>query len=141
MELEQAKEELEILETLYPNQHDYLKHELKSLISQLQNTTTHSYSHPLPQYNTSHLFLDTEESTNLEQTKIKLFLPEREEVVEKRKKSAESSELKSPKSVVMKHYPSSKKNKRKDRVDLVLERAENCLKKIRLFKKTLFSPY
>jgi hypothetical protein len=62
MELEQAKEELEILETLYPNQHDYLKHELKSLISQLQNTTTHSYSHPLPQYNTSHLFLDTEGS-------------------------------------------------------------------------------
>jgi hypothetical protein len=62
MELEQAKEELEILETLYPNQHDYLKHELRSLISQLQNNTTHSYSHPLPQYNTSHLFLDTEGS-------------------------------------------------------------------------------
>jgi hypothetical protein len=77
----------------------------------------------------------------LEQTKkIKLVLPEREEVVEKGKKSGESSELESPKSVVMKHYPSSKKNKRKDRVDLVLERAENCLKKIRLFKKTLFSP-
>ncbi|CAJ2640585.1 uncharacterized protein LOC123917345 [Trifolium pratense] len=139
MELEQAKEELEILETLYPNQHHYLKHELRSLITQLQNTTTHSYSHPLPQYNTSHLFLDTEESTNLEQTKkIQLVLPERE-VVEKEKKGAKSSDLESPKSFVMKHYPSSKKNKRKDRVDLVLERAENCLKKIRLFKKTLFS--
>jgi hypothetical protein len=37
----------------------------------------------------------------LEQTKkIKLVLPEREDVVEKGKKSGESSELESPKSVV-----------------------------------------
>ncbi|CAL5202739.1 unnamed protein product [Lathyrus oleraceus] len=134
MELEQAKQELKMLETLYPNQHHYLKHELRSFIIQ------YSYSQPLPQYHTSLAFLDTEESTNLEQTKgMKLGLPDIEEVTEKKKKGAESSELESPKSVVVKHYPSSRKNKRKDRVDLVLERAQNCLKKIRHFKTSLFS--
>ncbi|XP_058749094.1 uncharacterized protein LOC131622068 [Vicia villosa] len=130
MELEQAKQELKMLETLYPNQHNYLKHELRTFIIQ------HSYSHPLPQYHTSLAFLDTEESTNLEQTKgLKLGLPDIEEV--KEKKDIESSELEPPKSVVIKH--SSRQNKRKDRVDLVLERAQNCLKKIRHFKTSLFS--
>lgn len=70
---------------------------------------------------------------------MKLGLPDIEEVTEKKKKGAESSKLESPKSVVVKHYPSSRKNKRKDRVDLVLERAQNCLKKIRHFKTSLFS--
>ncbi|KEH34567.1 hypothetical protein MtrunA17_Chr3g0109201 [Medicago truncatula] len=140
MELEQAKEELEMLETLYPNQHDYLKHELRSFISHLQNS--YSYSHPLPQNNTSlTAFLDTEESTSLEHIKsIQLALPEREEVMKEGKKGAENSELESPKSVVIKHCPSRRKNKRKDRVDLVLEKAQNCLKKIRHFKTSLFSP-
>jgi hypothetical protein len=172
MELEQAKEELEMLETLYPNQHDYLKHELKSFISHLQNS--YSYSHPLPQHNTSlAAFLDTEgfvsssffhlfivifvllnmvfeivlfyfcnaESTSLEHIKsIQHALPVREEVMEKGKKGAESSELESPKVVVIKHCHSRRKNKRKDRVDLVLERAQNCIKKIRHFKTSLFSP-
>lgn len=173
MELEQAKEELEMLETLYPNQHDYLKHELRSFISHLQNS--YSYSHPLPQNNTSlTAFLDTEgfvssfsfssfffvifvllnmvfevvlfyscnaESTSLEHIKsIQLALPEREEVMKEGKKGAENSELESPKSVVIKRCPSRRKNKRKDRVDLVLEKAQNCLKKIRHFKTSLFSP-
>lgn len=56
-------------------------------------------------------------------------------------KAAESSELESsPKSVVMKHYSSSRKMKRKDRVDLVLERAQKCLKKIQHLKASLLSP-
>lgn len=66
---------------------------------------------------------------------IKLGLPDKEEATEK--KGAENSELEPPKSVGIKH--SSRKNKRKDRVDLVLERAQNCLKKIRHFKTSLFS--
>ena len=81
------------------------------------------------------------ESTSLEHIKsIQHALPEREEVTEEGKKGAESSELESPKVVVIKHCPSSRKNKRKDRVDLVLEKAQNCLKKIRHFKTSLFSP-
>lgn len=55
-------------------------------------------------------------------------------------KAAERSELESPKSVVMKHYSSSRKMKRKDRVDLVLERAQKCLKKIQHLKASLLSP-
>lgn len=50
-----------------------------------------------------------------------------------------SSKLETPKSVVVKHF-SSRKNKRKDRVDLVLERAQVCLKKIKHLKTFLLSP-
>jgi len=50
-----------------------------------------------------------------------------------------SSELETPKSDVIKQS-SSRKNKRKDRVDLVLERAQVCLKKIKHLKTFLLSP-
>lgn len=50
-----------------------------------------------------------------------------------------SSKLETPKSVVVKHF-SSRKNKRKDRVDLVLERAQVCLKKIKHLKTFLLPP-
>lgn len=51
-----------------------------------------------------------------------------------------SSELETPKSVVVKHFSSRKNNKRKDRVDLVLERAQVCLKKIKHLKTFLLPP-
>lgn len=50
-----------------------------------------------------------------------------------------SSELETPKSDVIKHFSSRKK--RKDRVDLVLERAQVCLKKIKHLKTSLLSPF
>ncbi|XP_004500423.1 uncharacterized protein [Cicer arietinum] len=125
-ELEQAKEELEMLQTLYPNQHHILKQELSSFIFQLQYS--HFQSHPLSQNNTSLAYLvDTQESTSLEQTKrIQLALPDGEKKVVMEK--GKTSELQSPNT-----------RKRKDRVDLVLEKAQICLKKIRLFKTSLLS--
>ncbi|TKY47314.1 hypothetical protein E2542_SST29374 [Spatholobus suberectus] len=141
---EQAKEELELLEAQYPNQHEYLKHELRSFIFQLQSK--HQDSELLPEKNhcSTHLaFYDhTQESTSLEDQKkrsnygLELALADR--VVMEGKVDG-SSELETPKSVVMKHF-SSRKNKRKDRVDLVLERAQVCLKKIKHLKTFLLSP-
>lgn len=67
------------------------------------------------------------ESTSLEQTKrIQLALPDGEKKVVMEK--GKTSELQSPNT-----------RKRKDRVDLVLEKAQICLKKIRLFKTSLLS--
>jgi len=58
---ELAKEELELLEAQYPNQHEYLKHELKSFIFQLQTKNLDSellleHNH----CNNHFVFLDTE---------------------------------------------------------------------------------
>ncbi|KAG4974981.1 hypothetical protein AAZX31_11G211100 [Glycine max] len=140
---EHAKEELKLLEAQYPNQHEHLKNELRSFIFQLQ--TNHQDSEQLPENNnfSTHLaFFDTEESTSLgEQRKrsdydLELALADRL-VIEK---IGGSSELETPKSVVVKHFSSRKNNKRKDRVDLVLERAQVCLKKIKHLKTFLLSP-
>lgn len=53
---EQAREELELLEAQYPNQYEYLKHELKSFIFELES------KHPENNhFNTASLaFIDTE---------------------------------------------------------------------------------
>ncbi|CAJ1960691.1 unnamed protein product [Sphenostylis stenocarpa] len=124
---EQAKEELELLEAQYPNQHEYLKHELKSLIFQLQ--TKHLDSEQLPENNycnTHHVFFDTEESTSLEEQRkrsnytLKLTSADR---VGMEEEISGSSEHETPKNDTIKHS-SSRKNKRKNRVDLVLERAQ-----------------
>lgn len=65
-------------------------------------------------------------------------IDERYELESMEGKIDEGYELEPPKTDVMKHYTSSK-NKRKDRVDLVLERAQACLKKIRHVKTFLLS--
>ena len=81
------------------------------------------------------------ESTSLEQKKrsnygLELALADK---VIMEGKIDEGSEPQSPRTVIVKQY-SSRKNKRKDRVDLVLERAQACLKKIRHLKTSLLSP-
>ncbi|XP_057430347.1 uncharacterized protein LOC130723358 [Lotus japonicus] len=143
---EQAKEELEILEDQYPNQYEFLKQELRTFILELQNSK-HQDSELLPQNNHCNtslaLLLDTEESTSLEQVKksncggTELALEADRDVMQG--KVDESSELESLKAVV-KEQNSSRKKKRKDRVDLVLERAQNCLKKLQHLKTSLLSP-
>ncbi|KAK7301987.1 hypothetical protein RJT34_12864 [Clitoria ternatea] len=137
---EQAKEELEMLEAQYPNQHEFLKQELRSFISQLQSNRQDSHLHPENNHCTTFLALfDTEaESTNFKRMKksgygLELALAD---TVVMEGKSDENSLLESPKAVVVKHC-SSRKNKRKDRVDLVLKRAQTCLEKIRHFKASL----
>lgn len=58
---ELAKEELELLEAQYPNQHEYLKNELKSFIFQLQSKNLDSELLLENNLCNNHLvFLDTE---------------------------------------------------------------------------------
>ncbi|MED6118687.1 hypothetical protein PIB30_005159 [Stylosanthes scabra] len=140
---EEALEELKKLEAQYPNQFEHLKNELRSFITQLQ-----SDSPPQPENNNIHY--DTQESTSLEQMKkIKSYglgLALADKVMKMEGKiDEEGCELvESPRTVIVKHHhphPSSMNKKRKvDRVDLVLERAQACLKKIRHLKTSLLPP-
>ncbi|XP_028752743.1 uncharacterized protein LOC114712383 isoform X2 [Neltuma alba] len=116
---QQAKEELEMLESLYPNRFQYLKLELKSFISQ------HHHHTPEPSSFLSSI-ADTQESSSLNQRKRK-----------NKSTAGEDSEYCDQQEEC---YGSVKKmKKKKDRVDLVLERAEACLRKIRQFKASLLS--
>ncbi|KAL1332324.1 hypothetical protein HN51_061145 [Arachis hypogaea] len=146
---EEALEELKQLEAQYPNQFEHLKNELRSFITQLQsNHHTHTDS-PQPEINNIHY--DTQESTSLEQMKriksygLGLALADKVTIMEER--IDEGCELvESPRTVIVKHHHHSSRNnhsnnKRKlDRVDLVLERAQTCLKKLRHLKTSLLSP-
>ncbi|KAE9594450.1 hypothetical protein Lal_00001292 [Lupinus albus] len=141
-EEELAKEELNMLETQYPNQYEYLKLELRSFILQLQSNHHNS---PLFPQNTLLPFLDTEESTCLDKKKmsnnisnnygLELALAD-SEVMEVM--FDKGYELESPMNGEWNGYK-RRKSKRKDRVDLVLEKAQACLKNIRHFKTSLLS--
>ncbi|XP_059624632.1 uncharacterized protein LOC132267489 [Cornus florida] len=120
MMLEQAKEELQILETQYPNQFGYLKQELKSFIFLLESQNLGANSISL---STSSSVI-TQESTAKKRRKI-------------------SSELEGGVMEVEIEGPKQKKprgdcdvymNEKRDRVDLVIERAQACLHKIQRFK-------
>ncbi|XP_021891974.1 uncharacterized protein LOC110810194 [Carica papaya] len=103
--IQQAKEELQILEAHYPNRFDYLKLELNSFIFQ------YHYCHS-PISTPSTPATTQGSSTN-----------------KKRKINVEEDDGDGRLMV----------KQRKDRVDLVLERAELCLRKIRQVKSTFFS--
>ncbi|MED6152345.1 hypothetical protein PIB30_090998 [Stylosanthes scabra] len=146
---EEALEELKKLEAQYPNQFEHLKNELRSFITQLQSNHSQTDSPPHPENNNIHY--DTQESTSLEQMKkIKSYglgLALADKVMNMEGKiDEEGCELvESPRTVIVKHHhphhSSMKKKKRKvDRVDLVLERAQACLKKIRHLKTSLLPP-
>ncbi|KAK4278148.1 hypothetical protein QN277_016036 [Acacia crassicarpa] len=111
---QQAKQELEMLESLYPDRFQYLKLDLKSFISHDHLSKTCSFHSSM---------VDTQESTSLDQRKRK-----------KKRTANEDSEHSDQHDEC---YWSVKKKKKKDRVDLVLERAEACLRKIRQFKASL----
>ncbi|OIV95687.1 hypothetical protein TanjilG_01481 [Lupinus angustifolius] len=137
-----AKEELNMLETQYPNQYESLKLELRSFILQLQSN---HHDSPLIPQKTFLPFLDTQESTCFDKRKMSNIISnnyglelalEDSEVMEVM--IDEGCELEPPMNAEWKGGK-SRKDKRKDRVDLVLERAQACLNKIRHFKTTLLS--
>ncbi|XP_057492049.1 uncharacterized protein LOC130777660 [Actinidia eriantha] len=107
MMIEQAKEELQILEGQHPNRFEYLKLELKSFISlhQSQNNNNMAFSP-----NSISLPVSSTATTQASSSS------------KKRKKIVTCSELR-------KH-----KIPRVDRVEVVLERAQACLRKIHQFK-------
>ncbi|KAI4307737.1 hypothetical protein L6164_030891 [Bauhinia variegata] len=142
---EQAKEELEMIEAQYPNHFQSLKLELKSFIFLLQTQKQETQLIPENNCSTSpSSMVDTQESTSLEQAQQRRksncsFEAALKDRVVMEGKIDEDSQLASPKSdKVVKKY-SGRMRKRKDRVDVVLEMAQGCLKKIKLLKATLLS--
>ncbi|XP_044476282.1 uncharacterized protein LOC123203878 [Mangifera indica] len=111
--IEQAKEELQILETFHPNRFDYLKLELKSFIFLLQSQHNNDLI-----YHPSSSTATTQASTNNRKRK-KVGLRCRNE------------ELKHKFQKVFGEF------KGRDRIDLVLEKAQSCLRKIQEVKSSL----
>ncbi|XP_022884621.1 uncharacterized protein LOC111401216 isoform X4 [Olea europaea var. sylvestris] len=120
--IERAKEELEILETHHPNGFHYLKSELKIFISSFDS---HNFS-PLPLCDTDTAPLPTtssaltqESSTSKKRKANRLTINE------------DADETAMPK---IQKVGSSGYTKK---IDAVLERAQQCIHKIRRFKATL----
>ncbi|KAK9221019.1 hypothetical protein WN944_009443 [Citrus x changshan-huyou] len=110
--LKQAKEELQMLETQYPNRFGHLKMELKSFILLLESQ---QYSNNIPSCSTA----TTQASTN-----------------KKRKKGGSLTH-----EVIIEEISKCQKVegnfKGRNRIDLVLEKAQSCLRKIQELKSSL----
>ncbi|KAJ8549811.1 hypothetical protein K7X08_033518 [Anisodus acutangulus] len=107
--MEQAKQELEILETQYPNKFEYLKLELRSFISLLES----HYSDPVP----SSSYVATQESSSNRKRKNGSFVSQEE-----------------PKKKLQKVVQDTVGCTKRSRIDVVMERAQACLRKIQRFK-------
>lgn len=115
--IEKAKEELEMLETHHPDRFDYLKHELKSFIFLLQSQLLLD---PLPTTSSA----TTQASTSMKRKRVCL----------KRRKLEDGGWECNDKS----EFEYGKRGRREtDRVDVVLEKAQACLRKIQEFKTSI----
>ncbi|KAL3527366.1 hypothetical protein ACH5RR_012022 [Cinchona calisaya] len=132
--IEQAKEELQILEAQHPNRFNYLKLELKSFISHFESQI---------------LLLSSDNDNNMNivscanptSVSISSSVTTQESSVGKKRKK---SDLESMQVMEGKNIEASKQkfqrvvgdgcSKRRDRIDVVFERAQACLEKIQQFK-------
>ncbi|KAH7850449.1 hypothetical protein Vadar_033173 [Vaccinium darrowii] len=129
MMIEQAKEELQILEAQHPNRFEYLKLELKSFITLLQSQNPFLLSN---QYNSSSSVVSSSSTATTQASSTS----------KKRKKG--SSEMLRPESggkidqnkrrIQRANCDDSLNGRRRDRVEVVIERAQACLHKIQQFK-------
>ncbi|XAR58098.1 hypothetical protein NMG60_11026482 [Bertholletia excelsa] len=118
--IERAKEELEMLEAQHPKRFGYLKVELKSFISLLQ-----SQYNLLPLSDTNNMATSSTVGTQASSTTKKRGRGIREKREKEKKSKTEVVSL-------------GNLNQRRDRVEVVMEKAQACLVKIQLFK-TSFS--
>ncbi|XP_052197513.1 uncharacterized protein LOC127804651 [Diospyros lotus] len=109
MALEQALEELQLLESQHPNRFHYLKLELKSFISFLQSQTIGSIAAPVPP--ASSTASDRASSTG-----------------KKRKRCSSGMGIRMVQKV----------ERADDGVEVAIERARACLRKIQQFKTSCF---
>ncbi|RWR90413.1 hypothetical protein CKAN_01950600 [Cinnamomum micranthum f. kanehirae] len=123
--LEQAKEELQMLEAQHPERFDYLKLQLKSFISDLTCPNFSSSSHSLSQHlPPSCAALSTSAATQVSSNRRKRKGSEirgmgvADSIPKRRIRRSDSSDA---------------------RVDIVIERAEACLRKIRLVKESFMN--
>ncbi|KAM3712633.1 hypothetical protein ACJW30_01G197400 [Castanea mollissima] len=134
---EQAKEELELLETQHPNRFEYLKLELKSFIFQIQSQS----QLPLPENHSSSSFstssiATTQESTSNKKRKVGdclcVSMEDGNESSKKKLQMGTTNIMGNMKGII-----DNRKTKKRERVDEVLERAQACLQKIQHLKASL----
>ncbi|KAK6797786.1 hypothetical protein RDI58_005488 [Solanum bulbocastanum] len=113
--MEEAKKELEILETQHPNKFEYLKLELRSFISFLES----HYSDTLP----SNSYVDTQESSS-----------------NRKRKNGSFGIKEEPKKKLQRVGQDTVGCSKRSRIDVVMERAQACLQKIQRFKTSNISP-
>ncbi|KAG7610952.1 hypothetical protein ISN44_As05g030710 [Arabidopsis suecica] len=125
--VETAKEELEILQSQYPNRFAYLKSDLQSFISHLRE------DHAPPRLSPSSSVVLTQESSNCNY----------KQKHKKRKCVMANFGGQASSSTTGKIHKNNNKmgqrvvTKKKSRVEMVLERAQLCLQKIRDVKASL----
>ncbi|TMW88189.1 uncharacterized protein LOC107010819 [Solanum pennellii] len=107
--MEEAKKELEILETQHPNKFEYLKLELRSFISFLESHN----SDTLP----SSSYVDTQESSS-----------------NRKRKNGSFASKEEPKKKLQRVGQDTVGCNKRSRIDVVMERAQACLRKIQRFK-------
>uniref|UniRef100_A0A2N9IGU2 Uncharacterized protein n=1 Tax=Fagus sylvatica TaxID=28930 RepID=A0A2N9IGU2_FAGSY len=133
---EQAKEELEILETQHPNRFKYLKLELESFIFLLQSQTTQLL---LPENSTSTSTFPTsstattQESTSNKKRKVSDCVC----VLMEDGKEASKQKFQMGTDIMGYMKGDIRKTKKRDRVDELLDRAQACLQKIQHLKASL----
>ncbi|XP_022157363.1 uncharacterized protein LOC111024084 [Momordica charantia] len=127
---EQATEELEALQLLHPDRFEYLKLELKSFIQllQSQSQSDHPNAHEASKPSPTSLAPDSQESSSCRKRRKIIEESGSEKACGNRLHRATAAESETGEMIG-----------RRNRVDVVLERAVVCLRKIRRFKTALFS--
>ncbi|XP_022933879.1 uncharacterized protein LOC111441161 isoform X1 [Cucurbita moschata] len=134
---DQAKAELESLQLLHPNRFEYLKLELKSFIQLLQSQSQSRSEELFHQPNTVEASRRRSPSTLAPDSQAE------SSSCRKRRKMEEGGQMKVYGNGLRREIAESetgdKNGRRRDRVDVVLERAVVCLRKIQRFKTALIS--
>ncbi|KAI8031345.1 hypothetical protein LOK49_LG01G02674 [Camellia lanceoleosa] len=141
--IEQAEEELEILEAQHPNRFEYLKIELKSLIFLLhsQNITL-SNNNNNNNFNKSYNFLSSSSNSILLPASSTATTQASSSNKKRKKGTSEMQRTEQPPSPKHKiqraDWEESLCSNRRDGVEVAIERAQACLLKIQQFKTSFY---
>ncbi|KAI3941627.1 hypothetical protein MKX01_018217 [Papaver californicum] len=123
--IEQAKEELENLESQHPNRFKLLKHELETFISNASSADFHHYVNPDVQNLGTPTSISTQASTSIRKRK-------RCPQIQNTHRGDVATTTTKPNLPKMEHQIQKRTS-----VDAAIQRAEACLEKLRIMKASL----
>ncbi|KAL7231128.1 hypothetical protein ACSBR2_009404 [Camellia fascicularis] len=139
--IEQAEEELEILEAQHPNRFEYLKIELKSLIFLLhsQNITLSNNNN---NFNKSYNFLSSSSNSILLPASSTATTQASSSNKKRKKRTSEMQKTEQPpppkQKIQRAGWDESLCSNRRDGVEVAIEKAQACLLKIQQFKTSFY---
>ncbi|KAK9115541.1 hypothetical protein Sjap_014488 [Stephania japonica] len=116
--VEQAREELEVLESMYPNRFEYLKLELKSFINNAEREVEELKHHHYKNSNSSAISISTQASCS------------------RKRKCTGHGDVVVTENRKCRKLNHNDVNGAKGKVETAMERAEACLRKIREVKRS-----